>query len=209
VRSPWLASLFIHSAAALALALALGAFRRHKQIENIEIQVYESPRLAPPSLDLSQQRPKKTAPPREAEARKVFGVARDALSSAEGPAVKAGNTLAKAPDRELLRPGDEKSLPIPTDEYLVSEMPSPIGELRIPYPQDAKAKGLSGPVVMSLLIDEEGLVRDAALVSGAGGGLDEAALAAVRGLRFRPAKAQGKPVCVRIKYTHRFILESA
>lgn len=206
MRSALVTSLAIHTAIACGVA-ALFLRSTPTPEAPIEVRVIEAPKPAP-NLDLTQN--KKPEPkPKEIEARKVFGVSRKAVTSDEGLAVKAGNTIAKEPDNEKLRPSDADSLPIPTDEYLVSEMPQPLGSLKVAYPPDAKAKGRTGSVVMSLLIDETGRVRDAVLVRGAGGDLDEAALAAVRELRFRPAKVGDKAVAVRIQYTHRFILESA
>lgn len=209
MRAAWTTSALIHAGVVAGAALAY-VLSQKKAPPLVEVRVIEAPQPAPPNLDLSKARPPEPKP-KEPEARKVFGVSRKAIvaDSGPGPEIKAGNTVAKAPDDEKLKPSDADSLPIPTDEYLVSEMPAPLGELRIPYPTDAKAKGLAGAVVMSLLIDDAGRVREAKLVRGAGGGLDEAALAAVRGLRFRPAKVGEKPVAVRIQYTHRFVLEAA
>lgn len=121
--------------------------------------------------------------------------------------VKAGNTLAKTPDQEKLRPEDADSLPVPTEEYLVTEMPKLAQEVRVAYPPDARQKGIEGPVVMDLLIDATGRVRDAKLLQGPDESLNQAALVAVRGFVFKPAMVQDKAVAVRIRYAYRFVLE--
>jgi protein TonB len=58
------------------------------------------------------------------------------------------------------------------------------------------------------LIDAEGRVRDAKLVSGPGHGLNEAALEAIKSFRFRPAEVDGRPVAVRIPFTYNFLLKA-
>ncbi|MBI3557123.1 MAG: energy transducer TonB [Deltaproteobacteria bacterium] len=139
--------------------------------------------------------------------RAVYGLSRKAITSNDGEILKAGNTVAKAPDEEVLKPGDADSLPTPTDEYLVTRMPELASEARIPYPPEAQKKNVEGPVVMDILIDQAGAVRDAKLVSGPGAGLNEAALTAVRNFKFKPALLQDKPVAVRIRYAYRFVLQ--
>jgi protein TonB len=205
--NPYFLSASIHMAAAAAF-LAAGWLPR-RSLETAEFTVIESPSSAP--IRLSPQTPIRSE--RDLP-RAVFGISRNTLlesapsDSSPPVAVKAGNTLAVAPDDRVLRPEDVGSLPIPTEEYLLTEMPRPIAEIRIPYPKEARAKGIEGGVSIDLLIDEDGNVRDARLLNGPGGGLDEAALEAVRRLRFRPAKVKEKPVAVRIRYLYRFVLES-
>jgi len=185
--------------------------------EKIEIEVIDKPVAAPqaPGFDLAKPPPRPVVPPAKPvePARKVFGVSRKAIT-AEGPAepggveLKAGNTVATAPDTEKLRPEDASSLPIPTDEYLVTKMPSIASDVRIPYPPEAKQKRIEGKVVLELLIDAAGAVRDVRLVSGPGYGLNEAAMAAIKGFRFKPAEIEGKPVAVKIPFTYNFVLQS-
>jgi protein TonB len=86
-------------------------------------------------------------------------------------------------------------------------MPELKSEFRIPYPPEAKQKGIQGAVVMDILIDAQGTVRDAKLIEGPGSGLNEAALEAVKKFKFSPAFMQDKPVAVKIRYAYRFILE--
>lgn len=169
-----------------------------------EIEVIEAPHQAPKVIQISQAPPRET--PKHSNA--VYGVSRKSLTSeTEGEEVKAGNTIAKTPDDKKLKATDPDSLPIPTDEYLVSQMPTLAEEVRIPYPADAKKKEIEGAVVMDLLIDDQGRVRQATLVQGLAPDLNEAALAAVKGFKFKPAMIQDKPVAVKIRYAYRFVLE--
>lgn len=140
--------------------------------------------------------------------RQVFGVNREALTDDSGEvAVKPGNTLAKTPDSLALKPDDPSSLPIPTEEYLVTRMPELLSEVRVPYPIEAKQKHVQGPVVFDLLLDATGQVRESQLITGPGFGLNEAALQAIRKFRFKPALVEDKAVAIRFRYTYRFVLE--
>lgn len=191
--------------------MVLGKSISEKRAENIEIKVIENPKPAAPALDLIQAPEEKPQPkPKEEPTRKIFGVSRKALTADEpgaGVEVKQGNTLATTPDNEKLKENDADSLPIPVDEYLVSRMPELLQDMRIPYPLEAKEKGIEGPVVVQILVDAMGVVREAKLIRGLGHGLDEAAMAALKGARFRPAESQGKPVAVSTRFTYRFVLE--
>lgn len=177
-----------------------------KKIEKINISVLEMPaevpRALPPS-PLAQPKSKASS----IKKRAVFGVSSKSIQSETGPTVKAGNTVAKAPDQEKLNPEDDDSLPIPVDEIEVTQMPKLLSEVRIPYPTEAKQNGVQGAVVMDLLIDTEGKVRDVRWVEGPGYGLNEVAMEAVRGFRFSPAFIEKQPVAVRIRYAYRFVLE--
>lgn len=206
--SPWLGSAAVHAlfgGAALLFAWTGGAPRRP---EVVEMQVVEKPAPASRPVDIRKRddAPRAKLAPKTPPHR-VFGISRNAHTAGDSTvAMKPGNTVAKEQDNELLRPGDE-DLPAPTDEYLVSQMPVLADEVRIPYPPEARRKGVAGAVVMDILVDDKGNVRDAKLVSGPGSGLDEAALQAVKGFKFKPALVSGKPVTVRIRYAYRFVLE--
>ncbi len=75
------------------------------------------------------------------------------------------------------------------------------------YPPEAQAEGLSGVVVMELLVDADGKVAEAKLLEPAGHGFDEAALAAARQFRFVPARYDGKPVPVKVTYRYSFAMQ--
>jgi protein TonB len=64
------------------------------------------------------------------------------------------------------------------------------------YPPAARQQGISGKVVVLVLVNEEGVVTDAKLQQGVGprSGINEAVLDAVRHSKFRPATKNGVPV---------------
>lgn len=202
--SPIQLSAALHAlATGIALAVLLWPERGSEPIDfELVEQARQSTSVSPP---VAPEKPR--LEPRKR--RGVFGASRKSITSdaPDAEKVKAGNTVAKKRDDTRLSSSDADSLPIPADEFMVSEMPSLAEEVRVPYPAAARAKGVQGAVVMDLLVDAEGRVRDARRVSGPGSGLDEAALEAVRSFRFKPARIQDKAVAVRIRYAYRFVLE--
>lgn len=181
-------------------------FYKPAQKELINFDVFTAP-----SQNVAAKALQNPVMPKPAQSKKrgVFGLTKKAITtdSLEGETIKAGNTIAKEVDQKKLSDKDQESLPIPADEIMVSEMPTLADEVRIPYPPEAKKAGIQGAVVMDILIDSLGRVREAILVSGPGFGLNEAALAAVKQFQFRPARIQEQAVAVRIRYAYRFILE--
>lgn len=179
--------------------------------EKVDIEVLVAPKTAPANLNLQvAPKPKEIEKPKEIQ-KKVFGLNRKAITTTEDSpttaTVKVGNTVAKENDNLKLEANDPDSIPIPTDDYLVTSQPALLKDIKIPYPEEAKKAGIEGPVVMNLLIDKNGKVRDVKLVKGPGFGLNEAAEKAVLDFVFRPAKVNDQSVAVLIRYTYRFVLE--
>ncbi|HAZ13581.1 MAG: hypothetical protein A2X86_13700 [Bdellovibrionales bacterium GWA2_49_15] len=142
--------------------------------------------------------------------REIFGLSRQSYTdkTQEGVAVSAkiGNTTTKVADNEQLQSSDPDALPVPTEEYLVSQMPSLLTEVKPAYPKEAKEKQIEGAVTMNILIDEKGNVRQAGIIEGPEI-FRTTALEAIRKFIFSPAKVDGKAVAVRIRYIMRFKLE--
>ncbi len=175
----------------------------HRKTAEVDIQILEAPKLAPQPVRAIEPRVQQEKP----RGREVFGISPKAVSSEQGEEVKAGNTVAKAPDQEILKPGDPDALPVPSEEYLVTSMPELKSEVRVPYPPGARKRGIQGAVVMNLLIDDSGRVREVSLIEGPHPELNAAAMEAAKGFRFSAAMIQKKPVAVRIRYVYRFVLE--
>ncbi len=90
-------------------------------------------------------------------------------------------------------------------------MPSPIGGLAaiyksITYPEIAKQAGVQGKVYLLAFIDENGNVNDVKVVKGIGAGCDEAAISAVKKVKFTPGKNKGVPVKVKLSLAIQFKL---
>lgn len=75
------------------------------------------------------------------------------------------------------------------------------------YPPEAEAAGIEGAVVLSIVIGEDGEVRQAVVVDpGPHPGFGPAALHAVQQFRFSPAEIDGVPAPVEITYRYEFVL---
>lgn len=212
---PWQVSFLFHFFMVATLVLMMKVRLPEKEIIEVPI-VVEGPKEVQ-NLSEVQEKPKvvlkslNEPAPDLRPAREVFGASRnsytdESVTDAEAVEAKMGNTLAKITDKEVLKESDADTLPTPTEEYLVSEMPSVISEVRPVYPQEARDQKLEGAVVMDILIDEAGTVRQVSLVEGQDV-FRQGALEAIKKFKFNPAKVDGKPVAVRIRYTLRFELE--
>ncbi len=210
-KNPLSISFGIH--ALLLLAALLMMWRSHFSLtQKIDFEVLEYPKLATSTMQIKQPAKEQVKPPAPEPPRAVFGVSRNAITAADSAPdaaqIKQGNTVAKAEDNLKLDKSDADQLPIPTDDFLVTSMPRLKAEVRIPYPEQAKKAGVEGPVVMDLLIDEQGRVRQVSLIKGPGFGLNEAAQAVAERFEFTPGRVADRAVAVKIRYTYRFVLEN-
>ena len=74
--------------------------------------------------------------------------------------------------------------------------PTPEQKREATYSEDARIAKHQGSVLVSIVIDTDGSVRNVKLIRSLGFGLDEAAYDAVRSWRFKPALKDGQPVAV-------------
>jgi TonB family protein len=74
--------------------------------------------------------------------------------------------------------------------------PVAIYKIEPEYSEEARKAKFQGTVVLSIVVDEQGLPRNFKVVKPLGLGLDEKAVEAVQKWRFSPAKLNGKPVPV-------------
>ncbi len=108
--------------------------------------------------------------------------------------------------------GGDPGPPPPPRPAVNSGMPSTYDDPPVPivlpepqYPPIAQDAGIEGKVVVEALISHEGAVQDVRVVSGNTILLD-AAVKAVWGWRFRPARWQGQPVTVWVSIPFHFKL---
>jgi len=85
--------------------------------------------------------------------------------------------------------------------------PSYLHKVLPSYPRFAQRLGKEGTVLLRLTLDESGALKAVEIVERAGYGFDEAAVAAVRASRFRPAMHHGVHVAVRAMLPIRFELK--
>jgi periplasmic protein TonB len=74
--------------------------------------------------------------------------------------------------------------------------PRLLREVKADYTEEARRRGLTGEVVLEIVVRRDGSVGDVKLLHGLGSGLDERAVQAVRQWRFAPADRLGMAVDV-------------
>jgi protein TonB len=74
------------------------------------------------------------------------------------------------------------------------------------YPPIALRSGIEGTVYLELLIDRNGNIRDVIILreNPPNRGFGEAAVTALKGLKAKPAEANGTPVASRLRYNYTF-----
>lgn len=101
---------------------------------------------------------------------------------------------------------NDDALP-PPDTFIAYETPpTNVKPIKPVYPEMARKAGVEGTVILFVLIDKEGKVRDIKVRKGIGGGLDESAVAAVRATPWTPAIQNNRPVSVWVSVPIRFKL---
>jgi len=84
--------------------------------------------------------------------------------------------------------------------------PRLLREVRADYTEDARRRGLSGEVVLEIVVRRDGSVGDVKILQGLGGGLNDRAVQAVRQWQFAPAQRRGTPVDVIVEVAVEFKL---
>ena len=121
-----------------------------------------------------------------------------AAAAATPATTSAGAPTGAAVPTGSQTPGSEADLPVAAGGVVVSPELIASSGVRPVYPEEALSAGLEGLVVLEAIVDEQGRVgHDIKVVRRLGHGFDEAAVAAVRQWRFRPATRDGKPIKVR------------
>lgn len=182
-----------------------------KKTKIVKFEVIENPVVAPPNLVLqpkNETKPQEPVKPIPENTQKVFGLSRKAITATNADdataSVKQGNTIAKENDDLKLKDSDPDSLPIPADDYLVTSAAKLISSVQANRTDEARKAGYTGTAVLLILIDQNGLVRDAQLLNKLDFGLDEKALEIAKMLKFIPAKIKDDPVAVKIRFSINF-----
>jgi TonB family protein len=84
--------------------------------------------------------------------------------------------------------------------------PRLLREVKAQYTEDARKRGLTGAVVLEIVIKSDGSVGDVKVLRGLGAGLNERAVNAVRNWSFAPARRHGSPVDVIVEVEVEFSL---
>jgi protein TonB len=86
------------------------------------------------------------------------------------------------------------------------EPPRLLREVKAEYTDDGRRRGITGDVVLEIVVRRDGSVGDVTLVKGLGAGLDQRAITAVRQWRFSPARRRGEVVDVVVEVAVEFTL---
>jgi protein TonB len=141
---------------------------------------------------------------------KDIGIALDA-SSVDGLAIPIVAVEKKRAEFSSVAPKKPKVLVSKRlEEVCTEELVKPVPEVvvRPEYTDAAREARIEGKVRVELLVDESGYVSSARVVNGLGYGLDDAALAAVKKMRFRPGTRCAKPLVTPFVMAVRFLLGS-
>jgi periplasmic protein TonB len=86
------------------------------------------------------------------------------------------------------------------------EAPQLLREVKAHYTEDARQRGVSGDVVLEIVVRRDGSVGDVTVLRGLQGDLNDRAVQAVRQWRFAPARRQGAAVDVLVEVAVEFRL---
>src|SRR5882672_2694338 len=86
------------------------------------------------------------------------------------------------------------------------EPPRLLREVKATYTEEARRRGITGDVLMEVVVRRDGSVGDAHVLQGLGYGLEERAISAVKQWRFAPAMRKGVPVDVLVEVAVEFTL---
>jgi protein TonB len=84
--------------------------------------------------------------------------------------------------------------------------PRLLREVKADYTEDARQRGISGDVLLEIVVRRDGSVGDVRVLQGLGGGLNDRAVKAVRQWRFAPAERLGSAVDVIVEVAVEFTL---
>jgi protein TonB len=160
-----------------------------------------APSVAPPSVGIpeavaDEEAPEEVTIATQAELGKLQDLSATSIVGAGGDSI----AVEIAPEEYLPPPGEF----VPYDEA-----PVIISQVIPEYPPLAKQAGIEGVVMLEVLVDKKGNVRDVRVTrpSGASAGFEEAATKAAYQTKWKPAISNNQPVAVRVAYPVRFTLK--
>lgn len=167
---------------------------------------------APPPPKEEAPPPPNDAPPPETPNKPVpivVGISMSSTTAAGGFAVQVGNTTYGKSSDKVVDASQVKAYQAP--KYVppggADTEPVPMGEIKVPYPDEAKKNEIEGSVRLKVMVDQTGTVTEVSVISGPGYGLNEAARDALRKYKFRPATKGGEAVGTTLIYTYTFLLD--
>jgi protein TonB len=228
----YVASVVFH----LGLAAAVSAIDPPEVIETVRITLREPPPEvtepeeppppppepeAPPPPPVAEApppppRPRPEAPPppvpQAPAPAPMLGVAMQGGVGLGGVAVPVGSTSAPAAP-QVTRTATRTLEAAPEPQQRTSDgcdeeatRPRPLEMPQPAYTDEARTAAIEGRVRVRIEVDESGAVSNVEVLEGLGHGLDEAAVAAVRGARFEPSMRCGRAMAASFTIAVRFTL---
>jgi TonB family protein len=81
-----------------------------------------------------------------------------------------------------------------------ADQPPTINGFDVNYPESARKNGVEGTLKASLILGEDGKVRDIKILQSLPSGVDEAVTKGLQTLFFQPAKLNGQPVAIPMEF---------
>lgn len=188
-----LASMVLGSATILGLVVVMNEFSQaperdlHTTVADISVRKLEPPE---PKQTFEKPEPKPQTPPLTPPVNPLRGL-NSALPGLDVgiPSVDLGQIVGAA---DTLF-GAAQDVVMTSDT--VDEPPQPVQQGGMLYPAEARAKGVEGYVLLSVLVNKQGLVERVKVLSSEPGGVfAQIAAQGIQSWRFTPARYKGEPV---------------
>ena len=151
------------------------------QMELVDIPMEERERIEPPQTEVSIDV--------SFEISDDLGTQEVDMKAYEDAISKIGNIYSTNANTSSTVQDDR-----PVNFVAYDDPPVVIGTIAPEYPDFAKRAKQQGTVVLEVEVLKDGSVRNISVKRSVPGGLDEAAIAAVRKVKFQPGRSSGQPV---------------
>ncbi|MDZ7331156.1 MAG: energy transducer TonB [candidate division KSB1 bacterium] len=197
----------IEASLAIALAICIVLFQAFKRFERPQtVKKFEAAKIE--TIEVPQTQQEKIAPPPSRPAIPIESESEDIPDDVTIDATEINF-------EEIPPPPPPPPVEDETATFFVAydEPPMPIGgfeaiQKKLVYPEIARKAGIEGQVTVYAHINEKGEVIDTKILVPLGNsGCNEAAVAAIKAVRWKPAKQRDKPVAVWVSIPVRFKLK--
>lgn len=204
--------IFIEVGLVVSLLLLILAFRLDIQKDSDFQVVMEEQEVV--EMEEVQQTKQEVKPPPPPRPPVPVEVPNDEIIEDESLDLDASLDLNESLDTNQPPPPPEEEEEEPEQEVfvVVEERPELIGGMRalqeaVEYPEFAKKAGIEGRVFVQFVVNEQGNVVDPHVTRGVHKLLDEAAIEAIKKMKFKPGKQRGKAVKVQMSLPVTFRLK--
>jgi protein TonB len=179
-------------ALALALTLLIFGIMVTPKVE-VRKQVFQNQQVEVVDLPV-EERQRIEAPQTEVDVNVTFQIS-DVLGTEEVDMAAFQEALSQIGNiYSTTAPVQQQDDETPVNFVPYDDAPVVIGKIEPVYPEFAKRNKLQGTVILEVEVLKDGSIREIRVRRGIGGGLDEAAIEAVRKVKFQPGKSSGQPV---------------